>query len=505
MKTFATTLVCAAVTTGCAASKPAPGTPDSEPWRGIRIESPDGVERPPFDFSEADDAFLDEVQHACFNYFWNSVSPYTGMVYDRTSAEIVSVAGVGFQLSALPIGVERGWVSRAEAEARARQIVTALAESPRGRAHGLFFHYLDPKAVGSDLGGYEQVVSTIDSGLLFAGLITASSYFGGDIAETADALIEDADWAYFAHGPHPQFEGMISLGWWAKDGLHPEAGGEVLPYHWVDSGDEHKLVTFLATGADGGRGIPIDTYYRLRRGLGTHPKAGPMVFFPYSGALFTDFFAHCWIDYRSIGVDDPAAHGVVGRVAVDWWENSRRKVTLHRERAKENPLKLPTLGAHAWGLSACDGRDGYMVAQNYPKPMVMPGARMDYDVSADSYGAKDVWHDGTVAPYAAGSSIMFQPDAALDALHYYRSLTNAEGGPLLWDDPAEGGFGFHDSFNLGKEGERPWVASDFVAIDQGPMILAIENARTGLIWDLFHKHPYVQRVMGRLGLERHGR
>lgn len=466
------------------------------------IVSPAGVARPPFDFGPEDERLLDEVQRGGFNFFWEACSPHTGMVYDRTSATIVSVAGVGFQLSALPIGVERGWVSREEAEARAKQIVDALAASPRGRAHGLFFHYLDPKATGSDLGGYEQVVSTIDSALLFAGLITASSYFGGEVAATADRLIEEADWAYFAHGPHPQFEGMISLGWRAKDGLKPEAGGEVLPYHWVDAGDEHKLVTFLAVGADGGRGVPTDTYYRLRRGLGSHPEAGLMVFFPFSGALFTDFFAHCWIDYRAIGVDDPGAHGVEGRVGVDWWENSRRKVTLHRERAKENPLGLPTLGEHAWGLSACDGRDGYMVAQHYPKPMIMPGARMDYDVAADHYGAKDVWHDGTVAPYAAGSSIMFQPEASVAALRHYRGLEAPGGGPLLWDDPASGGFGFHDSYNLGEDGSAPWVAEDFVAIDQGPMILAIENARSGLIWELFHQHPYVRRTMGRLGLER---
>lgn len=486
----------------------APGTPDPPPPRAadIAIESPRGTPRPPFDFSAEDEALLDEVQRGAFGYLWNHACPQTGMVFDRSSVRVISVAGVGFQLAAIPVGVERGWVTREQGRERAERILRALVGNPSNRHAGLFFHYLDEGTAGPSTKGYETVVSTVDSALLLAGVITAGTYFGGDVARLADGIVHEADWAAFiaSDEPKPHERGFISLGWKPDDAAEPGGPGKLLPYYWVDSADEHRLVTFLAVCAPEPehRADPA-LYYRLRRQVGAYAGSGPIVWFPWSGALFTAFFSHCWIDYASIGPDDPAARGVERRSRVDWWENSRRLVNMHRAKARENPRGLPTFGENAWGLTACDAATGYMVPGLFPDPMPVADAVADFDYAPANVA--DNWGDGTIPPYGAGCSIMFEPAAGVAALRHYRSLKRDDGSPLVWRDPAvEGQYGFLDSFNLGKPGEegKPWVARDYVAIDQGPLILAIENARTGLIWRLFHEHAAVRAGVERLGLRR---
>ncbi len=199
-----------------------------------------------------------------------------------------------------------------------------------------------------------------------------------------------------------------------------------------------------------------------------------------------------------MGVDDPAAHGVEHRPRVDWWANSAMATAMHRAKAIENPKGLPTLGPNAWGLTACDAASGYMVPGLFPDPLPMPGCRPDFDYAA--FDPEDNWGDGTVAPYGAGMALMFSPQEALAALRHYRSLTDESGRPLVWRDPraALAVTGFMDSFNLGTM----WVAPEQVAIDQGPLMLSIENARTGFLWERFHSHQFVRGGMDRLGLAR---
>ncbi|MCA9298538.1 MAG: hypothetical protein KDA28_05700, partial [Phycisphaerales bacterium] len=264
--------------------------------------------------------------------------------------------------------------------------------------------------------------------------------------------------------------------------------------------DEQRLVTFLAVAMDDD--VDPSTWYRLRRRLGTYADLGPIVWFPYSGALFTAQFAHCWIDHRAIGADDPASFGIAHRAPTDFWENSRRLVRMHRLKAIENPMRLATPGPQRWGMTASDVEGGYGVAHLYPDPLPMPGARPGFDIHVESERWADAWGDGTVAPYAAGTSIMFEPHLALEALRHQMRLPSAPGVDPLWEDPDAGGEGFRDAFRLDEHGRCVWVASDRLAIDQGPLILGIENARTGLVWDLFHAHPVVRRGMERLRLSR---
>lgn len=494
-----------AATLGCA-SEPSPDSISEHaalPLSKVVIERATDATTPPFAFSADDDAFLNDIQRGCFNFFWNAGlknSPL-GMVPDRTSKPTVSVAGVGFQLSAFCVGVERGWVSRDEAFERTRRILTALRENPNNRKAGLFFHYLHPETAGQPTEAYEHVVSTIDSALLFAGIITAGEYFGGEVRSIADALVADANWKFFVddHAEKPWERGYISLGWKPDKLSDPTGAGKILPYYWADCGDEHRLVTFLGVAAPREEHrVDSALYYKLRRQIGQYQDTGPVVYFPWSGALFVSFFAHCWIDYRTIGVDDPGVFHIANRPRVDFWENSRRAVRLHQLKCEANPKQLATLGRDAWGLSASDVASGYAVPGLFPDPLPMPGARPQYDYPV--FTATDNYGDGTIAPYAAGSAIMFDPDRALAALRQYRDLKNTDGRPLLWSDPTQGGYGFRDAFNLAT-GAKPWVAEDYVAIDQGPLILAIENARSGLLWKLFQQHDAVKVGLTRLGLE----
>jgi hypothetical protein len=473
------------------------------PLSQVVIERAPDARLPPFRFSPDDEAFLDEVQRGCFNFFWNAGLRHSdlGMVPDRSSKPTVSIAGLGFQLSALCVGVERGWVPREDAFERARRILTALRDNPDNKKAGLFFHYIHPQSAGQPSEAYEHVVSTIDSALLFAGILTASQYFGGEVRSIGDALFADANWKFFIddHAEKPWERGYISLGWKPDNLSDPAGAGKILPYYWADCGDEHRLVTFLAVAAprEEHRADPA-LYYKLRRQIGHYQDAGPMVYFPWSGALFVSFFAHCWIDYRAIGTDDPSAFNVHHRPRVDFWENARRTVRLHQLKCEANPRGLATLGPNAWGLSASDVASGYAVPGLFPDPLPMPGARPQYDYPV--FTATDNFGDGTLAPYAAGSAIMFDPERAIAALRHYRALKAADGSPLLWSDPARGGYGFRDAYNL-SAGAKPWVAEDYVAIDQGPLLLAIENARTGLLWKLFHGHETVRQGLSRLGLQ----
>lgn len=494
---------------GCASQ--VPPSADSPPVPRIAadiiIESPRGTPRPPFRFNRDDDRLLEEVQRASFWYLWNACDPQTGMVYDRSSAKIVSVAGVGFQLAAIPAAVQRGWISQDAGRERSQRILRALESCPTNRKAGLFYHFLEgPTAapVNSD------AVSTIDSALLFAGMIVAGEHFGGETRERAERLFAAADWSFFVlHHPRPNepyLKGFISLGWKPDNFADPTGAGKLLPYAWADAADEQRLVCFLAAAAPNpAHRVDPSIYYRLRRMLGEHENSGIHVWFPWSGALFTHFFAHCFIDYAHMGPDHPADHGALHRSRVDWWENARRGVELHRIKARQNPLGLPTFGEHAWGLTASDCASGYCVPGIFPRRISLPDQIPQFDFA--DFTPKDDFGDGTIAPYGAGCAIMFNPAASVAALRHYRSLKTPDGRLLVWKDPGNSGetgeYGFRDAFNLGTGGGG-WVAPDCVAIDQGPMVLAVENARSGLIWTLFHRSQVVQDAMQRLGLKTAG-
>ena len=508
------TLTCGAfavfILAGCAPARPEPASKPARPSAAMTpVVDADRAARPPFAFSAEDAALLEEVQHGAFRFLWESVEEPSGMVRDRSSKPVVSVAGVGFQLAGIPVGVEHGWITREQGEARVLSILRTLEKNSSNRKAGMFFHYVDGKDGGPSAEGYETVASTIDGALLMAGMIVAGEYFNGEAKEISRRLFGEVDWAYFvAKGDRfkPSERGFVSLAWKPKDGRHdPTGAGELAPYVWMDAGDEQKLVNFLGVCApEESRRLDPATYYRLRRRLGSDAGGPPFVWFPWSGALFTDFFAHCYINYAAIGPDDPAALGVERRPSVDWWVNSLRAVKMHERKGVVDAKT----GVKQWGLSASDAPSGYEVPGLFPVAIGVEGLRADFDYHPGP-APKDSTKDNTFAPYAPGCSVMFDPVAAVTTLRAYRGLKGADGSALVWKDPSvtgpggAGHYGFQDAFNLthGPNGSPgPWVAPDCVAIDQGPLLLSIENARTGLVWKLFHASPVVQGGMSRLKL-----
>ena len=430
--------------------------------------------------TDDEEAMLDKIQRGCFQYFWREVGSPAQLAKDKTSDTIASVAAVGFQLSSLPIGVERGWITPAAGRQRAAVILRSLLERTDNKKFGLYFHYVDERTGGlpdfrRTRHRYELQASTVDHALFQAGAMTAASYFGGEIAELADRIVRDANWPAFVQPT----SGYLSFGWRAETDQGVDGPGDFRPWTWQRASDEERLIYFLAVGSPRHEhALPPESYYRLERHVKRHDDLPPFVV-SWNGSLFTYFFSHCWINYRDLAADDPAAFGVAAP-AVDWFENSRRATLTHRARCIEASRQFPTLGENRWGLAPCAYRDHYLVHEVRPNVV-------------DS----DNWLDGVVSPYAAGSAIMFTPTESVAALREYMSLTAADGSPLVWRDPDDGGYGLVDSFSL----DPPYGHQEYLGIDQGPMLLAIENVRSGLVWRLFMQHDVAKLAAKRLKLQ----
>lgn len=389
----------------------------------------------------------DEEAHASFNYFWDQAnsdpsSPGYGLVRDRwpNNSSIASVASTGFGLTALVIGAERGWVSRSDAEARARGTLETFL---RLRSeHGFFFHFLD---MNTGKRAWECEVSIIDTGLFLAGALAAGKYFGGDILDKALTLYDQVEWPWFVDNAQNRF-------WMA---YKPETG---FGGHW-DFYAEQLILYVLAAGS---RTYPVDP--RLYEGFTRHVAAYenmPPFIHSWFGSLFTYQYSHAWLDFR----------GLRDRSGVDWFENSVTAIQSQRQYAIDNCHAYQTFGPNSWGLSASDGPNGYNGRYGAPPS--------GYDNSAH-------FIDGTVPPSAAVGSIVFLRDEALSAITHYRSI------PQLWGD-----YGFIDAYNLDKS--PAWFDTDVIGIDKGIGLLMIANAEDELVWKIFMKLEVVQQGFTRLG------
>lgn len=450
-----------------------------------------------YEFSDDDNALLDEIQRGCFLFLWDEVGDPVPLVKDRlTNDKVSSLAGVGFQLSSLPIGVERGWITKQQGEERARAILEAILPRDDNKKFGIYLHFVDLNTGGMHFAQGAQVqVSTVDHALLQAGAMTVATYFGGRVNELVDQLVEQANWREFEvelnenirRDDNGSPEKFISFGWRPDDeGRDLSVSGSFRPWSWYKASDEELLTTFLAVGSPNDQhAVAPEMYYRLHRVIKQHNKLRPYAV-SWGGQAFTYFFAHCWIDYAKFGTDDPAAFGV-NQTPIDWFENSYRATITHRQRCIESTDQFKTFGPNRWGMSPAadinhEGKIGYIVQSVRP-----------------SMEDHDNFCGGTVTPYAAGSSIMFTPELSVAALREFRHLKDDQGNYVVWRDFESGGYGLLDSFNLDRTDRQG--TPDYLSIDDGPMLLAIENARTGLIWDLFMKHPSTKLAVERLKLK----
>ncbi|HEX9736849.1 MAG TPA: glucoamylase family protein [Thermoanaerobaculia bacterium] len=423
-------------------------------------------------------AFLDDLQRRTFDFFWETAEPANGLVPDRwPSRPFSSIAAVGFALTAYPVGVERGWVDREQARVRVLATLRFFWNAPQGPEatgvsghRGFFYHFLH---MGSGLRYETTELSTIDTTLLLAGVLFAGAYFDGpdaaeqEIRELADALYRRVDWPYFDTD-----ESGITMGW------HPEPDRAFGPGRWRGY-DESIILHLLALASPThplGRGVW--DRYASTYDWGELYGQEHLTFAP----LFGHQYSHVWIDFRGIRDDYMRAKGI------DYFENSRRATLAQRFYAVANPDGWRGYGAHVWGLTACDGPFGGTLE-------IEGRLRRFHTYWARGVAPGDVRDDGTVAPTAAGGSVPFAPEVTIPALMAMRER---------YGDHLYGQYGFLDSFNptLSSPVETRhgavvpgvgWFDDEYLGIDQGPILLMIENHRGGLVWEVMKRSPHVVR------------
>jgi hypothetical protein len=429
----------------------------------------------PFRASPQQLAFLDQLQRDTFKFFWEGSPAATGLTPDRVPGSgVSSVAAVGFALTSYVVGVERGYVTRSDAAARTLATLETLSRASQGPEgdgtaghHGLFYHFLDGRrGVRAD----RSELSTIDTALLMAGVLSSQAYFDRDdgtersIRLLAERLYRRVDWAWAYSPRHPP---LLSMGW------SPEAGFIDVDWRGYNEG---MLLYVLALGSPT---HPIDPRaweawtgsYRWESTHGTpHVSFGP---------LFGHQYSHVWIDFRGIQDRYMRARGS------DYFINSVHATRANRAYCIANPGGWTGYGELAWGLTASDGP---------LDPSRPPATGADRFHGYWARGADTAWDDGTIAPTAAGGSVPFAPDVAIPTLVSLRER---------FGDRIYGPYGFKDAFNLSYAGssgaQQGWFDDAYLGIDQGPILLMIENHRTGLVWDLLKKSPYVVNGLRRAG------
>lgn len=424
--------------------------------------------------SMSDDEILSSVQREAFQYFLGgNDGPIPCLIPDTSEANSdCSIAAIGFNLAALTVGVERALIDREVAAERARETLRFFSESEQSDApgatgfRGFYYHFLD-RRTGRRAGGCE--LSSIDTTLFIAGALAASAYFDQenrverDIRRLAQTLYERIEWDWMCAGGV-----AVSQGWKPARGF--------LRYRWQGY-NEGMLLYILALGSPT-HPLRADSYsewmrtYRWRHLYG-HP-------FLYAGPLFIHQYPHCFIDFR--GIRDP----FMREKGSDYFENSRRAVLIQREYAIRNPKGFAGYGENFWGFSASDGPG--------PTRRTVDGHALTF-YNYRARGAPFGPDDGSIAPCAAIAMYPFAPETILPLI---RNLVR-----IGFCETESEGFG--KTINLtfpngtGKREERGWISPRVYGINQGPIVILLENARTDLIWGLLRACPYVISGLRRAG------
>ena len=425
--------------------------------------------------------FLDSLEARTFRFFWDQTSDETGLSPDRYPTEsFVSVAATGFALTAYPIGVERGWVSREAAAARTLRTLRYFQDARQDTSvsgatgyRGFFYHFLEPET-GHRFRDVE--LSTVDTALFLAGALFCQSYFGGDdpaetrIRALADSLYLRVEWDWAVIRPP-----ILSHGW------KPEQGH--LPYDWVGY-SEAMLLYLLALGSPT---HPIDP--AAWEGWTAGYRWGEFHGYEHLGfcPLFGHQYSHVWVDFR--GIQD----AFMRERGIDYFENSRRATLAQRAYAIENPMGWRGYGERLWGLSACDG-------PLHTEQEVGGIVRTFETYWARGASFTDVRDDGTIAPTAMAAALPFAPEVVLPDL-----LAMRDDHPEAWST-----YGFLDALNPSFLFAIPvqhgrvvpgvgWVDSDYLGIDQGPILAMIENHRTELVWKQMRTNPHLVRGLRAAG------
>jgi len=412
---------------------------------------------------------LDQLQHAAFSYFIQAVNPANGLIADTTLDNAPASTGVvGFALSGYPIAVERGWMTRADAVERTLVTLRFFRDSdqsgsPEATGHkGFYYHFLDMQ---TGVRMWRSELSMIDTAMLIAGALTTASYFTAETKEEielrgiVDALYRRIDWAWALDG-----KTTIRLGW------KPECG--FLNYGW-DGYNEAIVLYVLALGSPT---HPI-TGDSFKAWTATYQWENLYGYdFLYAGPLFIHQFSHAWIDFR--GIQDR----FMREKRCDYFENSRRATEVQREYARRNPHGFVGYDESCWGVTACDGP-----SQQKTELADEPRRLFGYAARGVPYGPDD----GTLSGWAAVASLPFAPDIVLRTV-----------GVMLERYPENlCGLQYVSGCNptLARADRRAWVSSGLFGLDQGIVLLMIENHRSQLIWRLMRNCRPIRTGLSRAG------
>lgn len=412
----------------------------------IATTTPSVPVEPPRITTPEDRSLLEDLERRSVLYFWDESDPSTGLVLDRASADggrakgpsrdIASIAATGFGITAICIGAEHGWIPRDKARTRVRNTLEFFALKAF-QEHGWFFHWMD---VSTGERKWDSETSSVDTSFLLAGVLTAAQYFSDDaeIAKLARQIYDRVDFAWMLDGDPL----LLSHGWVRGKGF--------LKYKW-ETYSELPLLYLLAIGS-ATHPISADSWYGWQRPLYTY---GPYSFIS-GGPLFTHQYSQAWVDFRNRR----------DRGFIDFYQNSvnaTRADDLYCMNLKSTfPLSF---GPDIWGITASDSTKGYKI-----------------------YGEIKQFEpvDGTVAPCAAGGSLMFTPNISIPALRAMRDH---------FEDRVYRKYGFVDAFNPAQK----WFDSDVVGIDVGITLLSAENLLTGNVWKWFMSDRAVPRAMDLAG------
>jgi len=419
------------------------------------------------------DADLETLQRHTFDYFVHEANPANGLIKDKTRPDWpASIAATGLALAAYPVGVERGFWTHSAAVERTLATLRFFWNSPQGPQphatgyHGFYYHFLDMQ---TGRRAWDCEVSTVDSAFLLAGALTAGAYFDAETAEEreirdlAEALYRRCDWAWAQNG-----KATLTHGW------RPESG--FISYRW--EGYDEALLLYVLGLASPTHPLTQGSYdawlstYRWEHCYGYD--------YVYAGALFTHQLSHVWIDFR--GIQDVFMRDK----GIDYFENSRRATYVQQRYAIENPRKFVGYGEHCWGITASDGPG--------PETIKLQGIERTFYAYAGRgvpYGPDD----GTLAPWAVVASLPFAPEIVLPAIEFYIQEVK-----LKHSNP----YGFKASFNPTHPGEPGnsfggWVSPWHYGLNQGPIVLMIENYRSGMVWRLMRGCTYIQEGLRRAG------
>lgn len=399
----------------------------------------------------SDDQLLTKIQEQTFKYFWDFGHPESGLIRERnTSGDNVTIGGSGFGLMAIIVGIERGFIGRTQGIERLEKMVNFL-ETKAERFHGVWSHWLSGTTgkvnpfSSNDDGG-----DLVESAFMVQGLITVRQYLNPlDVGESA--LIEKIN----------DLWGSVEWDWYTQ------GGQDVLYWHWSPnfgweknhkiSGWNEALIVYVLAASSPTHGISKDVYTSGWSRNGEMVNSSGQEYFGYRLPLRSDmggplFFSH----YSFLGLDP---RNLVDQYA-DYWTQNVNHSSINMTYCASNPKNYVGYTPYCWGLTASDGNSGYSAH------------------SPDN-------DRGVITPTAAISSIPYTPDESMTAIrHFYYIL-----GDRLWGD-----YGFVDAFNITEN----WTADSYLAIDQGPIIIMIENHRTGLLWDLFMSAPEIQNGLTKL-------